>query len=160
MLATVLTGGQTGVDRAATDFALARGIAYGGWVPHGGWAEDFPAPPGVLAAYPNFTESPSADPAVRTARNVDDADGVLVVSIGAATSPGSALALARAGQQRKPLAVVDVLSGDARARLGALVELLDPGYALNIAGPRESEQPGVYAAVRRFLDANSDLLVL
>lgn len=147
----MLTGGQSGADRAATDFAVAKRIAYGGWVPRGGWAEDFPTPPGVLAAYPGFTETTSADPAVRTIRNVDEADGLLVVSIGPTSSRGTALALSRAALQRKPLAAVD-LQDPGTGWLEALVASLGPGSTLNIAGPRESEQPGIYEAARQFFD--------
>jgi hypothetical protein len=50
----LLSGGQSGVDRAALDAALARGIEYGGWCPRGGWAEDFQRPPGLLARYPKL----------------------------------------------------------------------------------------------------------
>jgi hypothetical protein len=53
----LLSGGQSGVDRAVFDVALARDIPYGGWCPKGGWAEDFPEPPGVLAKYPRLAET-------------------------------------------------------------------------------------------------------
>jgi hypothetical protein len=72
----LLSGGQSGVDRAVLDVALARGIAYGGWCPKGGWAEDFPKPPGVLAKYPQLAETPLVDPAQRTEWNVRDADAL------------------------------------------------------------------------------------
>jgi hypothetical protein len=62
----LISGGQTGVDRAVLDVAAARGIAYGGWCPKGGWAEDCPQPLGLLAKYPLLTETPLADPAQRT----------------------------------------------------------------------------------------------
>ena len=155
----MLTGGQTGADRAAADFALENGIAYGGWVPHGGWAEDFPVPPGVLAAYPAFSEAASGDPAVRTIRNVDDADGLLVVSLGPISSRGTQLAVARAKERRTPADAVDLLHGNAGGRLAALVASLGAGCTLTVAGPRESEEPGIYAATRRFFDAHRDLLV-
>ena len=58
----LISGGQSGVDRAVLDVAIARGIDYDGWCPHGGWAEDFPAPPGLLARYPKLKETPLADP--------------------------------------------------------------------------------------------------
>ena len=70
----LLSGGQSGVDRAVLDVALARGIAYGGWCPKGGWAEDCPTPPGLLTKYPRLKETPLADPAQRTEWNVRDAD--------------------------------------------------------------------------------------
>jgi hypothetical protein len=53
----LISGGQSGVDRAVLDVALERGIGYGGWCPKGGWAEDFPEPPGVLANYPLLKET-------------------------------------------------------------------------------------------------------
>ena len=158
-LAKVLTGGQSGVDRAATDVAIACGVAYGGWVPRGGWAEDFPTPPGLLAAYPAFTETPSDDPAVRTIYNVDDADGLLVLTLGSFGSPGTALALARAAQRAIPSASIDVRRAAAGRLLGDLAASLPPASTLNVAGPRESEEPGIYASVRRFLEAHVGTLV-
>ena len=59
----LLSGGQSGVDRAVLDVAIARGIDYGGWCPKDGWAEDLSAPPGLLAKYPQLKETPLADPA-------------------------------------------------------------------------------------------------
>jgi hypothetical protein len=70
----ILSGGQTGVDRAALDVAIARAMPYGGWCPRGGWAEDFSDSPGLLATYPHLRETPSRDPAQRTDWNVRDAD--------------------------------------------------------------------------------------
>ena len=75
----IVTGGQTGVDRAALDAAIELGIPYGGWCPKGGWAEDLPTPPGLLALYPNLRETPDADPAQRTAWNVRDSDRLLIL---------------------------------------------------------------------------------
>ncbi|HEY6920163.1 MAG TPA: putative molybdenum carrier protein, partial [Methyloceanibacter sp.] len=66
----ILSGGQTGVDRAALDAAIERGIACGGWCPKGGWAEDMPRPPGVLARYPMLQETPLGDHVQRTEWNV------------------------------------------------------------------------------------------
>ncbi len=71
----IVSGGQTGVDRAALDFAVERGVPYQGWVPAGGWAEDLADPPGLLARYPVLRATASADPADRTRRNnVGDCD--------------------------------------------------------------------------------------
>ena len=47
-IARIRTGGQSGVDRAALDFAIEHNIPYCGWCPKGGWAEDYPDPPGLL----------------------------------------------------------------------------------------------------------------
>ncbi len=146
----LLCGGQSGVDRAALDIALARGLAYGGWCPRGGWAEDFSAPPGVLAKYSALTETPLADPAQRTQWNVRDADACLIViAAGAlAVSPGAALARDLARRHRKPLFVADLCRPDSLERaavwLSAQREAFGTSLVLNVGGPRESEAPGIY----------------
>ncbi len=112
----IISGGQSGVDRAALDVAIERGIPYGGWCPKGGWAEDIPDPPGLLAQYPHLRETPSADPAERTEWNVRDSNAclILVDESGVAVSGGTALAEKLAAQHGKPLLVVDVGAADAR----------------------------------------------
>ncbi len=126
----IVSGGQTGVDRAALDVAIALRVPYGGWCPRGGWAEDLARPPGL-------TETPSADPAQRTRWNVRDSDATVILTAGQVVSAGTALALAGAMELGRPLAVIDTLAPetgleDARALLTAI-----PGdSALNVAGPR------------------------
>jgi Circularly permutated YpsA SLOG family len=158
VVARVVTGGQSGVDRAATNVAVAHSIPYGGWVPSGGWAEDLIVAPGLLAAYPAFRTTTSEDPAVRTARNVADADATLVVALSDVASPGTEHTVRCAVALGVPWATVDLSSSEADARLRAFVASLHPGSTLNVAGPRESEQPGVYAATVAFLERNHDLL--
>ena len=68
----IRSGGQTGVDRAAFDAAVAAGLPYEGWCPKGGLAENFFEEPGLLAKYPCLKETPSADPKQRTEWNVRD----------------------------------------------------------------------------------------
>ena len=153
---TIVSGGQSGVDRAALDAAIARGIPYGGWCPKGGWAEDFPDPPGVLARYPLLQETPSADPAERTEWNMRDSDAclILVDGSGVAVSQGTALTGDLAARYAKPLLVVDVSAADAVERMTAwLVALLaarasDASFRVMIGGPRESEAPGIYRRAR------------
>ena len=101
----LISGGQSGVDRAVLDVAIAQGMGYGGWCPKGGWAEDFPTPPGLLAKYPDLQETPLADPAQRTEWNVRDADACLIVveTGGVDMSAGTALASDLAHRYRKPL---------------------------------------------------------
>ena len=72
LIAKVVSGGETGADRAAVDFAIAHDLSYGGWVPLNGWAEDLREPPGLLALYDKFVPTQSADPGVRTTLNVRD----------------------------------------------------------------------------------------
>jgi hypothetical protein len=145
-LARVVSGGQTGVDRAALDAALAAGVPYGGWCPRGGWAEDLPEPPGLLARYPGLRATPQAEPAQRTRWNVRDSDATLLLLLGAAVQPasGTALTLATAGELGRPHAVVDLQAPDARERILGLLSELAPGATLNVAGPRESGAPGIY----------------
>jgi hypothetical protein len=79
---TIRSGGQTGVDRAALDAALAAGLPYAGWCPKEGWAEDLPSPPGLLVAYPHLKPTPLADPAQRTEWSWDfgERSGTLAIS--------------------------------------------------------------------------------
>lgn len=155
----LISGGQTGVDRAVLDVAVERGIAYGGWCPKGGWAEDFLKPPGLLAKYPQLRESPLADPAQRTEWNARDADAsmILVDAGGVGVSAGTALAQELAHRYRKPLLVVNLSQTDARqhATLWLRVQQARHGADLKLAigGPRESEAPGIYAAAGAFLRA-------
>jgi hypothetical protein len=146
-LARIVSGGQTGVDRAALDAAQACGLPSGGWCPAGRGAEDGPIP----ERYP-LAETPSADPAQRTAWNARDSDATLILSR-AEPRGGTALAAREARRLGRPLREV---------RLGAALDpaevartrtwLAREGVAvLNVAGPRESEEPGIAAAARHFM---------
>src|ERR1700730_11515530 len=106
----LLSGGQSGVDRAVLDVAIALGIDYGGWCPKNGWAQGLFAPPRLLAKYQRLRERPLADPAQRTEWNVRDADACMIVIAagGLAVSKGTALAEELAHRHRKPLMVVDL----------------------------------------------------
>jgi hypothetical protein len=155
----LLSGGQSGVDRAVLDVALARGVDYGGWCPRCGWAEDFPAPPGLLIKYPRLKETPLADPAQRTEWNVRDADACLIVIDGAglAVSRGTLLAHALTRRHRKPLLVAGLNEPDIVERatdwLRAQRATFGEGLSLAVGGPRESEAPGIYLRAMRFLEA-------
>jgi hypothetical protein len=152
-LLKIISGGQTGVDRAALDIARETGIPYGGWCPQGGWAEDLPDPPGLLALYPDLRETPESNPRQRTKWNMRDSDRlmVLVGRAGLKVSPGTMLALIFAERVGKPHAVIDLDEVDALACARAFI---DQGQgALCIAGPRESEAPGINARARAFLRA-------
>jgi Circularly permutated YpsA SLOG family len=159
----VISGGQSGVDRAALDVALERGIDYGGWCPQGGWAEDLPQPPGLLAKYPRLKETPLTDPAQRTEWNVRDADACVIVIAagGLAVSKGTALAEQLAHEFRKPLLLVDLDNAepvaDAAFWLRVQQRRVGRELALAIGGPRESEAPGIYAAATTFVHALIDM---
>lgn len=155
----IISGGQSGVDRAALDCALERGIPYGGWCPRGGWAEDFPHSPGVLAEYPLLRETPLAEPAQRTEWNVRDSHAILIVvgGDGLAASVGTTLAREMAERYRKPVLVIDPHAPQAVAHASAWLaaRLREHGaeLRLGIGGPRESEAPGIYAKAKAFLGA-------
>ena len=155
----LVTGGQSGVDRAATDVAVLLGIPYDGAVPRGGWAEDYVVPPGVLVQFPGFVELDSDDVAVRTAHNVDASDALLVLALAGTTSPGTSLAVRRARQRGIPLSVLDLADSSALTSLREFLEQLPDGCRLNVAGPRESEAPGIYERTRSALLACADQLL-
>jgi putative molybdenum carrier protein len=150
----IISGGQTGVDRATLDVAIERGIAWGGWCPKGGWAEDFPDPPGLLNRYPKLRETPSSQPAQRTEWNVRDSDAILIIADrkGISVSKGTRCAEEWANQYGKPLLVVDVSQPDAAAQvaewLRAQRKRFGAQMALGVGGPRESEAPGIYTSAR------------
>ena len=150
---TIVSGGQTGVDRAALDVAIELGIPYRGWCPKGGWAEDRPSPPGVLALYPGLRETPDADPRQRTEWNVRDCDGlmVLVGRAGLSVSKGTTFAVECAGALAKPHIVIAIDAGDAEDLAAGFLSKGQGPLAVNIGGPRESEAPGIYASTKAFL---------
>jgi hypothetical protein len=161
---TIISGGQTGVDRAALDAAIAHGVPYGGWCPRGGWAEDMPQPPGLLTKYPLLRETPLADPAQRTEWNVRDSDVIMILvdAGGLSVSKGTALAHALVEQYRKPLIVVDLRDpGAVDTAVAGLTALWPASGAvkLGIGGPRESEAPGIYGRAAKFLDALLNVIV-
>lgn len=149
-LRTIVSGGQTGADRAALDIALECGLGIGGWVPKGRAAED-----GVIPErYTGLRETASADPAVRTARNVRDSDATLVVSHGP-LGGGSLLTMEEAARLRRPALHLDLgllEQGRAVSALREWLRTVDPG-TLNVAGPRASEDPALGERVRALLRA-------
>jgi Circularly permutated YpsA SLOG family len=155
----IISGGQSGVDRAALDAALVNGVDYGGWCPKGGWAEDFPTPPGVLAKYPELKETPLSGPEQRTEWNVRDADACLILidAAGLDASAGTTHANELAHQYRKPVLVVNLRDSKTaeQAKLWLRVQLARCGGDLKLAigGPRESEAPGIYREALAFIES-------
>lgn len=138
------SGGQTGVDRAALDAALAAGVPVGGWCPLGRRAEDGPIP----ARYP-LRETPTPEYAERTRWNVRDADATLILTRGTPTG-GTATTLDAADALGKPRFVVDLAE---TADVAPVVTWLQANGAtvLNVAGPRASTAQGIYAEAFRFV---------
>ena len=158
----IISGGQTGVDRAALDVAIERGMEWGGWCPKGGWAEDLADPPGVLSKYPRLKETPQSNPLQRTEWNVRDSDATLIITDGSglAASIGTGRAHRWARQHGKPELVVDVTGADGLDRaaswLGTQRKRFGPHMTLSIGGPRESEAPGIYARAKTLIAAILD----
>ena len=142
----VVSGGQTGVDRAALDVALRLGVPCGGWCPQGRLAEDGPLP----LSYP-LDETPSPEYAERTLWNVRDTDGTLVLTSGP-PADGTGFTVQCARSLAKPCLIVDFEEGGDPAHV--LAWAAQHGVrVMNVAGPRESKCPGIYDLASGFLEA-------
>lgn len=144
----VVSGAQTGVDRAALDVALALGIECGGWVPKGRLDEEGRIP----ARYPGLEETGTAEWNERTEANVRDSDGTLILSRGRLTG-GSAYTAAVATRLGRPCLHLDLAAlsrSEAARRARAWIDAQDI-RTLNVAGPRASKDPDLPAIARRVL---------
>lgn len=144
----IVSGGQTGVDRAALDVAIAHGVEHGGWCPAGRRAED-----GPLDARYHLTETERDGYRARTVWNVRDSDATLILNLG--ELEGGSLETQRIAERRgKPVRVVQLDSPVTDADLEALRTWLRVNAVarLNVAGPRESKRPGVYQAAHALLE--------
>ena len=145
MIERIISGGQTGVDRAALDAARARGLPCGGWCPKGRKAEDGP----LAARYP-LIETPSDDYAQRTEWNIRDSDGTLVLTDGE-LSGGTAQTVQMAVRFGKPYLVLDLSQRPTPESVLAWA-ITHQVHIVNVAGPRESKSPGIYDRARQFLN--------
>jgi hypothetical protein len=148
-LARIISGGQTGVDLAALDAALAAGFPCGGWVPRGCFNEDGPIDP----RYP-VKETDSRKLALRTEWNVRDSDATLILSRGALNG-GSALTWRLVQRYAKPCLHVDLAEVSPEGAVGRITRWLDDidGAVLNVAGPRRSHDAEIYALAYRVIEA-------
>ena len=144
------SGGQTGVDRAALDFANERGIPWGGWAPKGWRSEDG----GVPERYrKHMRETPSTDYGPRTILNMRDCTAALIVFDSARPmSPGTRKTIGLAERTPRPHFLFDLNAlGHCLPDFRRWLQQFKPRspdsvLVLNIAGPRESKAPGIYAA--------------
>jgi predicted Rossmann-fold nucleotide-binding protein len=140
----VVSGGQTGVDRAALDAALELGLRHGGWCPRGRVAED-----GVIPSHYDLQELDLADYAERTRRNVQDSDATLILLQGELQG-GTLLTWRHCQRLQRPVLIVRLHrpGPDERVREWLVNNRVE---MLNVAGPRASKQPKVYEAARTYL---------
>jgi Circularly permutated YpsA SLOG family len=136
----LVSGGQTGVDRAALDWAINHRVDHGGWCPRGRRAED-----GPIATRYQLVETDAAGYADRTKRNVREADATLILNSGALEG-GSLLTKRVAAAAGKACLVANLDAPDRAAELRRVLEWLgsDAFLTLNVAGPREVSRPGIY----------------
>lgn len=150
MIRKIVSGGQTGADRAALDVALDLGIPCGGWVPKGRLAEDGEIP----VCYPHLVEAEDAEPNTRTALNVRDSDATLILAQGELHG-GSRFTASTAIKEGKPYLHVDLAHlsvPDAVREIARWLAVTCPAK-LNVAGPRASEDPLIYSKTKRVLKA-------
>ena len=145
----IVSGGQTGVDRAALDFAIENGIPHGGWCPQGRLAED-----GVIKDGYELRETPEADYSQRTEWNVRDSDGTVIFTVACKLTGGSALTRDLAREHGKPcLHLSKQRDGDcAGAKLRRFISR-HKIKILNVAGPRLSTEPVARAFASQVLEA-------
>jgi hypothetical protein len=146
-LEKIISGGQTGADRAALDFAIAQNIPYGGWVPKGRKTED-----GTLPEKYRLQEMPTPEYSKRTEKNVLDSDGTVIVSHGFLTG-GSALTREFAIQHQKPWIHIDLMKLSLKDASKALIVWLKENniQVLNVAGPKAGKDPRIYEATLNLL---------
>jgi hypothetical protein len=144
MITKIISGGQTGVDRAAFDIALELGIPCSGWCPKGRRAEDGP----LDARYPLTGTAWEGYPQ-RTQWNVRDSDGTLIL-VCAPPDKGTALTERLAELYQKPLLVIDLKVSHAATKIRDW-STSENVSVLNVAGPRESSNPGGYGAAKSIL---------
>lgn len=152
----IISGGQTGADRAALDFAIAADIEHGGWCPRGRKAED-----GYIDLKYKLRETPSEGYRQRNEWNVRDSDATVIFTFGPYTSsPGSLLTSKFCKAQKKPWISFDIADpGDVMRcafELGSFVTK-NKVRVLNVAGNRESRSPGIYERVKKVLGMTASL---
>jgi alkanesulfonate monooxygenase SsuD/methylene tetrahydromethanopterin reductase-like flavin-dependent oxidoreductase (luciferase family) len=144
----IVSGGQTGADRAALDWAIAHGVEHGGWCPRGRKAED-----GVILRRYRLTETPSDRYVQRTGWNVRDSDATAILSLSETLTGGSQKTAELAARHGKPW--VHLSEADDGERAGERLRRFVHEHSvrvLNVAGPRASAEPAIARFVRETLD--------
>ena len=150
----IVSGGQTGVDRAALSVAVAHAIPYGGWIPEGRSAEDGIVP----LEFAMMKELPNGGYRARTRKNVEDSDATLIVAGSLPLTGGTLLTEETAAKIGRPCLVVTIDDGETVPKIrdwlkGLVASLEGAAFTLNVAGPRESGCPGIYEKAKKLLGA-------
>lgn len=143
----IISGGQTGADRAGLDFAIAAGLEHGGHCPAGRRCEDGEIPPQY-----NMIETPDWRYRTRTILNVQNADVTIVFNAGTVISPGSGLTLSACKSHQKPVLLLkgfDLQASPVEQHAMDILAFLarHRPAVMNIAGNREVTTPGIAAHV-------------
>jgi hypothetical protein len=143
----IVSGGQTGADRAGLDAAIELDIPHGGWIPKGRKTED-----GGLPGKYYLKEMPTGSYAARTEQNVIDSDGTLIISHGKLNG-GSAMTRQLAKKHKRPWMHVDLEKTNLfKAAMEIRSWAAKNGIkVLNVAGPRGSKDPEIYEATKKLL---------
>ena len=157
MISKIISGGQTGADQGALAAAQALGIPTGGWMPKGCLTEIGPRPD--LLAFYNLQEHSSSRYPPRTQSNILAADATLIV--GNIASSGSALTKRYAQVYKKPLYLVPWTPTNGFRDATNFPDKIFREWlikhevrTLNVAGNRESQNPGIFYCVKYFLITN------
>ena len=147
LIEKIVSGGQSGADRAALDWAIANNVPHGGWCPRWRRAED-----GRIADCYHLCETPGSGYSVRTRWNVRDSDITVIFSIAQQLSGGSLATFRFARQLQRPC--LHLSKGKTRDPAGELRISIEEAGArvLNVAGPRASNEPNVAQFVAEVLD--------
>ena len=149
MIEKLISGGQTGADIAALDVALKHDFPHGGWCPKGRRSEDGPIP----LRY-NVFETPSTSYLHRTERNVRDSDGTVVFTLAAKITGGSLRTVEFARKHQKPFIHISQAGGGLFDPALSLQRFVDEHgiKRLNVAGSRESKEPGIHRWVMKVIE--------
>ncbi|MEY2537481.1 MAG: hypothetical protein QOG67_1221 [Verrucomicrobiota bacterium] len=144
----IISGGQTGIDRAALDVALKHGVECGGWVPAGRLDEQ-----GEIAARYPVTELPKGGFAERTAANVKDSEATVAI-FSDGLGGGTEYAVQCCIKQRKPYLLINAMQTPAEAAAELIMKFVREHRIriLGVGGPRQSEWPGGYDYAFRALE--------
>ncbi len=147
MITKIISGGQTGADQAALDFAIEHDIHHGGWIPKGRKTED-----GLLPDKYHLDEMPTASYPKRTEKNILDSDGTAIFSRGKLTG-GSALTRKLAKQHDKPWDHVDLDQMDEVIAADIIAGWIQRNdiRVLNVAGSSASKDPRIHDFVMGIL---------